>query len=409
MGEVGCGYAPRMAPAGDEEDGAPEGLALLPAADPMRPVPWRTILATIASVVVVYLAYLLLRELGRIIAWLIVAGFFAVVLAPAVDIVQRQLHARRAPATALVFLVGFGLLAGLLYSFIRPIVDQVDTFIGSLPELVDDARDGRGAIGRFIERYELAQYVEDNEQRVQEALSGAGSPALGVLRSFFNGVFSFVTILVLSFLMLLRGPELCRGALALVSSRHRERVRLIASDAARAVSGYMFGNLVISLIAGVATYIFLRIAGVPYAEVIALFVAFCDLIPLVGATLGAIPTIGLAFLHSTPAGIAAVIFYIVYQQFENHFLQVTIMSRSVDVNPLAVLVSVLAGVELFGFLGALLAIPAAGIIQVIVRNLYDERAGRLKLTPTVGASERSVDDVAAARRVAQPSLNPEAP
>ena len=380
-----------------EDEAPPEGLAILPRPDPLRPVPWRTIVATITSVVVVLLGYLLLRQLGRVIAWLVVAMFFAVVLAPAVDIVQRRLHARRAPATAMVFLLGLGLVFGLLYAFIRPIIDQVDTFVASLPELVDDAREGRGAIGRFIERYELAEYVEDNEARVQEALSGAGTPALGVVRSLFNGIFALLTILVLAFLMLLRGPEICRGALNLVSVRHRERVRLVAADAARAVSGYMFGNLLISLIAGVATYGFLRIAGVPYAEVIALFVAFCDLIPLIGATLGAVPTIGLAFLHSTPAGIAAVIFYIVYQQFENHVLQVTIMSRTVDVNPLAVLISVLAGVELFGFLGALLAIPAAGIIQVIVRNLYDERAGRLKEVPTVGTDERPIDEGAAGR------------
>jgi predicted PurR-regulated permease PerM len=214
---------------------------------------------------------------------------------------------------------------------------------------------------------------------------------------------------VLAFLMLLRGPELCRGVLGLISMRNRERVRLVASDAARAVSGYMFGNLLISLIAGVATYGFLRIAGVPYAEVIALFVAFCDLIPLIGATLGAIPTIGLAFLHSTPAGIAAVIFYIVYQQFENHVLQVTIMSRTVDVNPLAVLISVLVGVELFGFLGALLAIPAAGIIQVVVRDLYDERVGRLKREPTVGVAEQPVGERAAERRRAAPGWRPEHP
>ena len=387
----------------------PEGIALLPRPDPLRHGTGRTIVATITSVVVVLLAYLLFRQLGRVIAWLVVAMFFAVVLAPAVDVVQRRLHLRRAPATAIVFLLGLGLLVGMLYAFIRPIVDQVDTFVGSLPELVENARTGRGPIGRFVERYDLAQYVEDNEARVQEALSGAGTPALGVLRSFFNGIFAVLTILVLAFLMLLRGPELCRGALSLVSVKNRERVRLVASDAARAVSGYMFGNLVISLIAGVATYGFLRIVGVPYAEVIALFVAFCDLIPLIGATLGAIPTIALAFLHSTPAGIAAIIFYIVYQQFENHVLQVTIMSRKVDVNPLAVLISVLAGVELFGFLGALLAIPAAGIIQVVVRNLYDERAGHLKAVPTVGAEERPVSAAAEEQRHQQPSWQPEVP
>ncbi|CAA9243349.1 MAG: hypothetical protein AVDCRST_MAG20-1860 [uncultured Acidimicrobiales bacterium] len=387
----------------------PEGLALLPRADPSHPVPWRTIVATITCVVVVLLGYLLLRQLGRVIAWLVVAAFVAVVLAPAVDVVQRRLRMRRAPATAVVFLLGLGLVGGMMYVFIRPIVDQVDTFVASLPELVDDAREGRGAIGRFIERYDLAEYVEDNEARVQASLSSAGTPALGVVRSLFNGIFALLTILVLAFLMLLRGPELCRGALGLISLRNRERVRLVAADAARAVSGYMFGNLLISLIAGVATYGFLRIVGVPYAEVIALFVAFCDLIPLIGATLGAIPTIGLSFLHSTPAGIAAIIFYIVYQQFENHVLQVTIMSRTVDVNPLAVLVSVLAGVELFGFLGALLAIPAAGIIQVIVRDLYDERVGRLKGEPTVGAAERPVSERSKERRRAASGWRPEVP
>ena len=147
------------------------------------------------------------------------------------------------------------------------------------------------------------------------------------------------------------------------------------------------------VIAGIATYIFLLIAGVPSPEVLALWVAFADLIPMVGATLGAIPTVLVAFLHSTPVGIATLIFYVIYQQFENHVLQVTIMSRTLDVNPLTVLVSVLAGIELFGFLGALLALPVAGVIQVIVRNVYDERRGRLKDEPTVGPEQVPVTAV----------------
>ena len=142
------------------------------------------------------------------------------------------------------------------------------------------------------------------------------------------------------------------------------------------------------------TYVVLKLLGVEYAEVLALWVAFADLIPMVGATLGAIPTIGLAFLHSPFAGFFAPGFYVVYQQFENHVLQVTIMSRTVDVNPLTVLVSVLAGVELFGFLGALLAIPVAGVLQVVFRNLYDERLGRWKDVPTVGASETPIPEAA---------------
>jgi hypothetical protein len=124
-------------------------------------------------------------------------------------------------------------------------------------------------------------------------------------------------------------------------------------------------------------------------------VGFADLIPLVGATLGAIPTIGVAFLHSTTAGIGIVIFYIVYQQFENHVLQVQIMSRTVDINQLFVLVSVLVGVELFGILGALLAIPAAGVMQVIVRDLWDHRAGKPKDEPTIGEDRVPVEEVIA--------------
>jgi predicted PurR-regulated permease PerM len=121
--------------------------------------------------------------------------------------------------------------------------------------------------------------------------------------------------------------------------------------------------------------------------VLALWVAFTDLIPLVGATIGAVPTVAFAFLHSFGAGIATLVFFIAYQQFENHVLQVTVMSRTVNVNPLTVLVSVLVAVELFGLLGALLAIPAAGVIQVVVRDVWDERQGRRQPEPTTGADE----------------------
>jgi predicted PurR-regulated permease PerM len=360
---------------------------------PSAAVPWRTIFATVAVVVGTIGAFLLLRELSRILAWLAVAGFFTIVMAPAVDGIQQRLHLRRALATTIVFFAFLAVVVALLYLFIRPVVEQVSSFVDDLPDRVEEARDGRGPLGDLVKRYDLDQYLDENEDRIQEALRDAGTPALAVARQVFNGILAFVTILVLTFLMILRGPELTRGILTLIPDRHRERVRLVAGDSARAVSGYMLGNLLISLVAGLASLVFLLIAGVPSAEVLALWVAFADLIPMVGATLGAVPAVAVAFLHSTPAGIATLIFFIVYQQFENHVLQVTVMSRTVDVNPLTVLVSVLAGIELFGFLGALLAIPVAGVIQVVVRNVYDERQGRLKKEPTVGPDEVPVSAV----------------
>jgi predicted PurR-regulated permease PerM len=200
---------------------------------------------------------------------------------------------------------------------------------------------------------------------------------------------------VLSFLMLLEAPIIIGAFLSLLSPDHAVQVRRIGQDAARAVTGYMAGNLVISVIAGLVTWIFLTIVGVPFAGVLGLWVAFADLLPLVGATLGAIPTIFIAFLTSTGAGIAVVVMYIVYQQVENHVLQPVVMSRTVNLNPLGVLLSVLVGVELAGFVGALLAIPAAGAIQVVVRDLWDERQQRLKAVPTVGVDETPITGASA--------------
>jgi predicted PurR-regulated permease PerM len=354
------------------------------------PVPWRTIWATIASVVVALAGLVVLRELTRIVAWLVVALFFAVVLSPAVDFLQHRARVRRGVATTLVLLVGIAALGGMLYAFIAPLVDQGQEFADDLPGYVEDARNGEGTIGELVERYELEEWVDENQDRLSDFAGNLGTPALDVVRRLFAGVAAGLTILVLTVLLLLQGPNLTAAFVALLPDRHRARVSAVARDSARAVSGYIGGNLLISVIAGVATWVTLVLLDVPYAGVLALWVAFCDLIPLIGATIGAVPTIGFAFLHSVSAGVITLVFFVAYQQFENHVLQVTVMSRTVNVNPLGVLVSVLVAVELFGLLGALLAIPGAGVVQVVVRDLYDERRGRLKTPPTVGADEVAV-------------------
>lgn len=349
-------------------------------------------MASIAMVLATVAGLWLLDHLSKIVVWLVIAGFFAVVLNPAVDFLQYRARMRRGLATLVVFMLGMAALALLLYSFIRPIVDQASEFADNFPEYVEDAQSGEGQIGRLVQRYEIDEWLEENQDRLREGLQGAGEPALNLVRSVANTVVALLTIVVLSILMLLRGPQMLQtGLMTIEDERRRERVRRVAADCARAVTGYVAGNLLISVIAGVTAYVWLWAWGVPFREVLALWVGFADLIPLVGATLGAIPLIGVAFLHSVPAGIGAIVFYVLYQQFENHVLQVTIMSRTVDLNPLAVLVSVLVGVELSGFLGALLAIPAAGVIQVIVRDLYDERKGRWKVVPTTGEDEVPID------------------
>ncbi len=352
-----------------------------------RPVPVRTILATIGLVLATGVTLWLVVRLARIEAILIVAVFFAVVLNPLVELAQRRLHVRRGLAVAIVFLVVFGLLAAMLYAFIRPLVDQGQKFADDYPRLVREAKAGKGPIGGIVKRYKLDDKLDENRLKINDQLGKIGGGAFNVAKSVAAAVVAAITVIVLALLMILYGPDMLAGALGVLSPPRRRRVEAVLRDCARALTGYVFGNFLISIIAGAATFVALLIFRVPFRGVLALWVGFADLIPLIGATLGAVPTVLVAFLHSPTAGIGMLIFFIAYQQFENHVLQVQIMARTVQINQLVVLVSVLVGVELFGLLGALLAIPAAGVIQVVARDLWDNRRSRLKDEPTIGADE----------------------
>jgi predicted PurR-regulated permease PerM len=215
--------------------------------------------------------------------------------------------------------------------------------------------------------------VKKNEPRIQTAIKRLEGSSISLLGAVLQTLVAVVTVAVITCLLLTQAPALGTTANKVIPERHREWLNAVAADAAKAVSGYMLGNLLISVIAGAAAFLLLLVLGVPSPVVLAIWVAVADLIPLVGATLGAVVVIFAAFLHNPTAGIISVIFFIAYQQFENSVLQVQIMSRTVRVNPLAVILSVLLGVELFGFVGALLAIPAAGAMQVMIKELWRHR------------------------------------
>ena len=343
------------------ERGSPNG--------PRRQVPVRTILATIGLVIATAGAIWILQHVTRILTWVLVAVFFAIVLSPPVDYCVRRLHLRRGLAVGLVFLTGIGLLVAMLYAFIRPIVDQSTAFANNFPDYVTEAKAGKGPVGKIVKKYNIDTWFEKNKKRLQDSVKGLGKAGVDVARKIFSTVAATLTISVLTILMLMEGPELLAGIVRMLSPPQQARAIRIGHDCSRAITGYVAGNLAISVIAGTATYIFLWIAGVPFRGVLALWVGFADLIPLVGATLGALASISVAFLHSVPVGVATIIFYLIYQQFENQVLQVTIMSRTVALSPLAVLVSVLFGVELFGLLGALLSIPVAAIVKVLATEV----------------------------------------
>ena len=352
----------------------------------------RSVFVVLSGVLVFAVGVLLLWKLRRIVALVVIAAFFAIILNPIVDLVTRA-RIRRSLATSIVFLLGVAAFAGMIYTFVRPIYDAGQDFARDIPGFVDRAQHGQGRVGELIKHFDLEEKVRKNAPKLQEALKNAGGPAVHAAQRVASGLLALLTILVLTFMMLLEAPSIIGSFLSLLSPERAEQTRRIGQDAARAVTGYMAGNLLISVIAGLVTWIFLTIVGVPFAGVLGLWVGFADLLPLVGATVGAIPTIAIAFLQSTGAGIAVLVMYIVYQQLENHLLQPVVMSRTVHLNPLGVLLSVLVGVELAGFVGALLAIPAAGAIQVVIRDLWDDRRQRLKPVPTIGVDETPIAGV----------------
>ena len=371
--------------------GAPTALVTAAPTEPPRErVPVRTILATIGLVLATVALLWVLVEVRQILTWIVVAAFFAVALAPVAGFVERRVtHGRRALATLLVFLLVLLVLGGLIAAFAVPLAKEGSSLAGQLPQLLQDARSGRGPVGQFLDRTHALEYVQQNQDRIRAFATGLTTPAAGVLKGVATGVAGSLTIFVLAYLMVLEGPKVVAGALGLVAPERRDRVHRVAVDCGRSVTGYISGNLLISVICGLLTYGVLKVLGVPFAALISLFVAIADLIPLVGATLGAVVAALAGFVHSVPAGIGVIVFFVVYQQLENHLLQPLILSRTVDLNPLTVLVSILVAVELAGILGALLAIPIAGMAQVVLRDLWDNRRGRPKPTPTVGEEEHA--------------------
>ena len=210
---------------------------------------------------------------------------------------------------------------------------------------------------------------------------GLSNTALSVTKSIVNAVIAIVTIAFLTLFMLLEGPAWVERIYGLMPEESQPRWRKVGSDIYRTVGGYVSGNLAISLIAGVTSTIVLLVLGVQYAVALGLVVGILDLIPLAGATIAAVIVSAVGFLHSTTAGIVLIVFFVLYQQLENHVLQPLVYGRTVQLSPLIVLVAVLMGAELAGVIGALGAIPVAGSIQVIVIDWLQHRRQRILNPP----------------------------
>jgi predicted PurR-regulated permease PerM len=333
---------------------------------------WMVVGIILATIVFVWVVL----KSQQVLVWAFTSLLLALALNPAVEKFQRLGVRRRGAAAGLVYLVVTAIIAGIAALIIPTLVDQVSAFIDAVPGYVQQLTAGRGPLG-FLERdYHVVERVRDAVSKSgggAASLAGGASTALDVTRSVVTFVAAIVTITFLTLFMLLEGPAWVQRAIGMLPPRLQPTWREIADDVYHLVGRYVNGNLLISLIAGTATTIVLLALGVPFALALGLIVAILDLIPLAGATLGAIVVTLVALSHSLTAAIIVLVFYIVYQQIENHLLQPLIYGRTVRLSPLAILLSVLIGSQVAGVIGALAAIPVGGTIQILLDHWQKSR------------------------------------
>jgi predicted PurR-regulated permease PerM len=330
----------------------------------------RTVLLVLGLTVLVGLTLVLGYLAWRVLTWILIAILLAAALNPGVEAFERR-GMRRGWAATLVFALALLGLTGLGFLVVPPLIEQVEEFIEAVPDFIDDLTAGRGAFGFLQGDYQIVDRIREAIDREGPAgVLGLGGPVLDVVRSVVTAVVGLITIIFLTYFMLLEGPRTIRGLLALLPESLRPRYERVGKDVYRAISGYVTGNLLISLIAGVTSAIVLFGVGSDYAIALGLLVAILDLIPLAGATLAAIIVSTVIFIETDWLRCVIVIaFFVGYQQLENHVLQPLVYGRTVQLSPLAVLCAVLIGAQLAGVLGALLAIPVAGSLLAVAREI----------------------------------------
>jgi predicted PurR-regulated permease PerM len=337
---------------------------------------------TVASLAIFLYVLYVVRS---VLVLVFVAGFLAIALGPPVDFLQRR-GLRRSFAILTVYLGIAASIFGVGLLIVPPVVDQVNGLSKDIPGYVKDLRKSK-TFRKYDDKYDISKKLNEQAAKLPSKLGSAASTLQDVTVGVFGALVKLVTVLTMTFFLLLDGGKLVGFLLRIRGPTEEERLRGVFADIYRSVAGYVAGNLLISVIAGVTTYAALTILDVPFAAPLAVLMAFLDLIPLVGATIGGV-VIGIvtAFNDFPTATIVWVIVFIVYQQVENNLLQPLVYRKTVDVSPLLVIVAILIGSTLLGVLGALVAIPVAAAVQIVARDAWDRREPSLPIVETPGGA-----------------------
>ena len=329
----------------------------------------RVVLTVVGVLLLLYAAYFV----RSILILVLIAAFLAAGLDPAV----RRLEGwglSRGLAVAAIFIAAVLFITGFALAVVPPHVKQVTSFATDLPQYIQNLADENPRIAQWAEENDIPSRLREAVNNVPSLIGSSFGSVLGIAGSVLAALFNALTVLVLTIYFLSSLSRIRTGSLRLVPKSRRERVSQLMDPILEKIGGYIAGQVAVALVAGVLAFIFLALVGVPYPVALALWVTIAALIPLVGATLGAIPAVIVAFFASLTLGIATLVYFLVYQQIENYIIAPRVMTKAVDVSPAAVLLSALIGGSLLGFVGALMAIPAAASLKLITQEIVVPRA-----------------------------------
>jgi predicted PurR-regulated permease PerM len=334
----------------------------------------RTVLVVVLCVSAVYLVYLLRTPIG----WLVLAAFIAACASGPVNALSQ--HMRRGFAIAIVYLLLLVIPALIFIVLVGPVVTQSVKLVGNLPGYVQDLEDeiqSNEQLRQLDEDYDLTGKLDNLAKELAGKLDDAAAALIDIGAGVVSSLFALVTILVMSMFMVARGQIWRDAFLEMRPPREAEAWRRASDRVANAVASYVGGALFQATIAGISAWLMLVILGIPSPLPLALIIALLDLIPMIGATLGAV-VVGVVILFSGSIGDVVIwaLFAIAYQQFENYVVQPRIQSRAVSIDPFIVVIAALVGGTLLGVVGALLAIPAAATIQIAMKEYLEYSRGK---------------------------------
>ena len=346
-------------------------------------------------------AIFLLWHLLPVLSILVVSFFLALALNAPVSGLARSLPGHsRVVASALSYIIVLAMLGGFIFFVAPPVIRQTSAFIDSLPSYIEQVSSEKSVIADLIHQYnlqnEIDQVVDGARHQTATIAQGVGSNVVAGVSSVITGFFTTVTILVITFFMLIEGPQWFERLWSVYNNKTLlRRHQLLLKRMYRVVTGYVNGQLLIACISGTAASVVLLILAsfftLPLTAILplGLIVLITTLIPMIGATLGAVIVTLVLLLNDVGAALVFLIYFLIYQQIENNIIHPTVQSRTVDLSALTVLVAVITGVLLMGLIGGLLAVPVAGCLRVLFVDYIEHRkgsanVGRDKKAATVG-------------------------